>query len=110
MTSDDILSGAVIDEAMLTLDELARACAVEPRWVEMRVQAGLLECGSGVASEWRFASAQLVRARRMAALERDFDANEELAALVADLIEEVQWLRARLRAAGLSDESPPGER
>ncbi|MBE0591990.1 MAG: MerR family transcriptional regulator, partial [Gemmatimonadales bacterium] len=29
-------------------------------------------------------------------LERDFDANEELAALVADLIEEVQRLRAKL--------------
>jgi chaperone modulatory protein CbpM len=36
----------------------------------------------------------------MAALERDFDANEELAALVVDLIEEVQQLRARLKAAG----------
>ncbi|HMM51945.1 MAG TPA: chaperone modulator CbpM [Burkholderiaceae bacterium] len=100
MTPEDILSGAVIDEAMLTLDELARACAVEPRWVQARVEAGLLECGSGAASEWRFASTQLVRARRMVALERDFDANEELAALVADLIEEVQRLRTQLKALG----------
>jgi chaperone modulatory protein CbpM len=100
MTSDKVLSGAVIDETMLTLEELARACAVEPHWVEMRVEAGLLECGSGVASQWRFASAQLVRARRMVALERDFDANAELAALVTDLIEEVQRLRAQLKAVG----------
>lgn len=100
MTSDDILSGAVIDEAMLTLEELARACAVEPRWIEMRVEAGLLECGSGLSTQWRFASAQLVRARRMVALERDFDANAELAALVTDLIEEVQRLRAQLKAVG----------
>jgi len=100
MTPEDILSGAVIDEAMLTLDELARACAVEPRWVELRVEAGLLTCATGATGPWRFASAQLVRARRLAALERDFDANEELAALVVDLIEEVQQLRARLKAAG----------
>ncbi len=100
MTPEDILSGAVIDEAMLTLDELARACAVEPRWVELRVEAGLLACAAGATGPWRFASAQLVRARRLAALERDFDANEELAALVVDLIEEVQQLRARLKAAG----------
>lgn len=100
MTPEDILTGAVIDEAMLTLDELARACAVEPRWVELRVEAGLLACATGATGPWRFASAQLVRARRLAALERDFDANEELAALVVDLIEEVQQLRARLKAAG----------
>ena len=103
MTPEDILTGDVIDEAMLTLDELARACSVEPRWVELRVEAGLLACATGAPAAtgpWRFASAQLVRARRMAALERDFDANEELAALVADLIEEVQQLRARLKAAG----------
>lgn len=106
MTLNEILTGIVLDEAMLTLDELARACAVEPRWVEVRVEAGLLRCAGGAASEWRFASAELARARRMAALERDFDANEELAALVVDLIEEVQRLRARLRAAGLSVEPP----
>ncbi len=86
----------VIDETLLTLEEFARACAVDPQWVTLRVEAGLLECASGARAEWRFASAQLVRARRMAALERDFDANEELAALVADLIEEVRRLRARL--------------
>ncbi|MBX3590646.1 MAG: chaperone modulator CbpM [Burkholderiaceae bacterium] len=103
MTSEDILTGDVIDEAMLTLDELARACSVEPRWVELRVEAGLLACATdatGATGPWRFASAQLVRARRLAALERDFDADEELAALVVDLIEEVQQLRARLKAAG----------
>lgn len=100
MTPEEILIADVIDEAMLTLDELARACSVEPRWVELRVEAGLLDCAPGAPGPWRFASAQLARARRMAALERDFDANEELAALVVDLIEEVQQLRARLKAAG----------
>ncbi|MGH8767413.1 MAG: MerR family transcriptional regulator, partial [Burkholderiales bacterium] len=52
--------------------------------------------------ELRFVSADLARARRLAALERDFDANQELAALVVDLIEEVGRLRAQLRAAGLA--------
>jgi chaperone modulatory protein CbpM len=43
----------------------------------------------------------LARARRLAAVERDFEANPELAALVADLIEEVERLKGRLAAAGL---------
>ena len=40
-------------------------------------------------------------ARRMRALERDFEAVPELAALVADLLEEMDELRARLRREGL---------
>lgn len=104
MPPDEVLTGAVLDEVTLSLDELARACAVEPQWVVVRVEAGLLGCVRGSTDEWRFASAELLRARRLAALERDFDANEELAALVADLIEEVQRLRAQLRVANRSPE------
>lgn len=99
MTEDDVIIGQLVDEAALTLDELARACAVEPGWVVERVQAGILGCRGEGAAEWQFSSVELVRARRLAALERDFDANEDLAALVADLIDEVQQLRAELRAA-----------
>jgi chaperone modulatory protein CbpM len=76
MNSDHPLAGILIDEAALTLEELACACAVEPAWVVERVQAGLFgNCAQLAASQWRFASAELVRARRLAALERDFEAN-----------------------------------
>jgi chaperone modulatory protein CbpM len=102
MPQDDIVTGVVLDEVALTLEDLARACAVEPQWIVERVEAGLLTSASLTAVEWRFASADLARARRLAALERDFEANQELAALVVDLIEEVGRLKARLRAAGLA--------
>lgn len=95
------LSGQLLDEAALTLEELARACAVEPGWVVEHVRSGiLLGDAPGQAEAWRFASVDLVRARRLAQVERDFDANEELAALVVDLSEEISRLRARLRQAG----------
>lgn len=99
MNTHDIMTGLLLDETALTLEELACACAVEPTWIIQRVEAGLLGNAAAAQGEWRFASAELVRARRLVALERDFDANEELAALVADLIEEVQRLRAQLRVA-----------
>ena len=102
MAQDDILIGVVLDEVALTLEDLARACAVEPQWIVERVDAGLLGSVSLESVEWRFVSADLARARRLAALERDFDANQELAALVVDLIEEVGRLRGRLKAAGLA--------
>jgi chaperone modulatory protein CbpM len=101
MAQDDVLTGFVLDEVALTLEDLARACAVEPQWIVERVEAGLLGSALLKSVEWRFASTDLARARRLAALERDFDANQELAALVVDLIEEVGRLRGRLKAAGL---------
>ena len=96
MTRDNALKGLLLEEHALDVDELASACEVAPEWVIERVHAGLLSCTS-TGGEMRFASAQLVRARRMATTERRFDANQELAALVADLLEEVEQLRRRLR-------------
>lgn len=107
MTRNETVTGVLLDEATLTVEELARACAVEPHWIEVRVEAGLLSFAAEGAGGWRFASAELVRARRLATLEKTFEANEDVAALVVDLIEEVQQLRTRLRAAGVAIERRP---
>ena len=101
MAINQILTGVLIDEIALDLDELAQACKVEPDWVVRHVEAGVLGAAQDQAA-LRFRSADLARARRLLALERDFDANEELAALVIDLADEVRRLRARLRVLGLS--------
>lgn len=108
MIRNKVLTGVLLDEATLTVEELAHACAVEPRWVEVRVQAGLLNFAAGETGVWRFASAELVRARRLVTLERTFEANEDVAALVVDLIEEVQQLRTRLQAAGVAPQQRLG--
>jgi chaperone modulatory protein CbpM len=97
----NLIGGVLLEDAALTLEELARACDVAPDWVVRHVQAGVLGGVPAVhITEWRFASADLVRARRLARVERDFDANEDLAALVVDLGDEVRRLRTRLRALG----------
>ena len=89
------------DEVLLTLDELCRATEVGPDWVSARVQAGLLAAHRVDAAAWQFDTVALQRVRGMVRLERDFDAVPELAALVADLQDEIERLRARLRRAGL---------
>ena len=109
MADDKSLSGVLLDEVALTLDELARACAVEPDWVVRHVRAGALGAAGAPDVEitrvqvtsWRFRSGDLVRARRLLRVERDFDANEDLAALVVDLGDEIRRLRTRLHALGL---------
>jgi chaperone modulatory protein CbpM len=96
------LRGVLLDEAALTVEELARACNVEPDWVVRRVQAGILGGQPAVQlTEWRFRSGDLLRARSLLRVERDFDANEDVAALVVDLGDELRRLRARMRALGL---------
>ena len=104
------LSGVLLEDAALTLEELARACDVEPDWVVRRVRVGILGGQPGSVdlvqgevqlSEWRFRSGDLLRARQLLRVERDFDANEDVAALVVDLGDEVRRLRARLHALGL---------
>lgn len=103
MKKNNILVGELLDKTALTLEEFALACAVEPEWVLERVKAGFLSSAQMEESTWCFISADLVRARRLISIERDFDANSELAALVTDLIEEINRLKQHLRAAGLPE-------
>jgi chaperone modulatory protein CbpM len=101
MATGNPLSGVLLDEVALTLDELARACEVEPDWVVRHVKAGVLGEGDTVeVTTYQFRSGDLVRARRLLSVERAFDANEDIAALVLDLGDEIHRLRARLRVLG----------
>lgn len=84
------------DTSPLSLEELARICHMAPGWVSERLEAGLLQADSQ-GGHWCFASATVVRARRLAQLEITFDADPHLAALTADLMEEVAHLRQRLQ-------------
>jgi len=101
MSDDEILIGRIEEGACFTLDELCAACALEQEWVIRHVEDGLFPVSGTTAAEWRFSGVALARARRMCEFERNFDAVPELAALVADLLEEMDELRARLRRAGL---------
>lgn len=101
MPNDEILTGSLLEETCLTLDEVACVAAVSREWLLARIEEGLIPVPGPSEEEWRFSSAELRRVRRMHAIERDFEAVPELAALVADLLEEVDSLRARLQRAGL---------
>lgn len=102
MSEEKILAGVVEEGACLTIDELCSACSLEREWLVRRVEEGLFPVPGGIVAEWRFSGSGIARARRMRALERDFDAVPELAALVADMLEEMDELRLRLRRAGLA--------
>ena len=98
MQQDNPVNAVPLEEVALSVEELARACAVEPDWVVRHIRAGVLGEGGGIEiTAVRFRSGDLLRARGLLSLEQTFDAKEEIAALVLDLGDEIHRLRARLR-------------
>ena len=107
----DILVGTVIgDESVLSIDELARACGAESQWIIELVAVGVLEPEGPETSNWRFHAADLTCARRVARLQRDFDASLDAAAAMLDLLEQIEQLRARLKQAGLDVDEAFGDK
>lgn len=100
MRNEEVVTGTVIDNGWLPLEQLAAACTVEPAWLMRHIEEGFLPGARSVAGVWCLSTATRVRVRRMNQIERDFDAVPELAALVADLLEELDTLRCQVRCAG----------
>ncbi|MGC3980051.1 MAG: chaperone modulator CbpM [Steroidobacteraceae bacterium] len=95
--SDEVLIGVVVEESWLTLEQAAAACSVEAAWLLRHIEDDLLPGVSSVGGTWHLSNASLLRARRMRRLERDFDAGPELAALVSDMLDELDSLRRKLQ-------------
>jgi chaperone modulatory protein CbpM len=104
MTSDKMLPqmvGIIMDEqAQLTLAELSRACAAHAELIIELVEEGVLEPVGGEPQRWLFTGAHVRRARVAVHLQRDLGLNLAGAALALQLLDEVEALRARLRAMG----------
>jgi len=96
--NEEIFNGILLDdECSLTLAELSRACAMHGEWVMELVEEGILEPQGGELGQWRFPGSALRRAQVVRNLQRDLGVNLSGAALVLDLLEELESLRARLR-------------
>lgn len=103
MNSRDLLLvhiGTVIEEDSLTLGQLCRACDVHADWIISLVEEGIIEPQGEDIRLWRFSGASLVRARIALRIQRDLGVNLAGIALVLDLIEEIEGLRAHMKTLG----------
>jgi chaperone modulatory protein CbpM len=93
-----LLSGEVLEETVeLSLADLCQACRLSAEQVLELVEEGIVEpVGRGV-SHWRFAGASVRRVHCAVQLRRDLGVNWAGAALALDLLDELNWLRDRLR-------------
>ena len=101
----DALRGIILDEqSALTLTELSHVCAVQTDYIIELVDEGLVT--PDIAAEenepqhWRFSGAQLRRARTALRLQSDLGVNLAGAALALQLLDEIENLRAQVRAMG----------
>lgn len=102
MNNSTVLVGVCLTEQnALELESFAAACGADIDFVRTLIDEGLLTPLQSDAG-WRFSGEELARARRIQRLQRDFEANLDTVAVMLDLLDEIDRLRARLRRAGLS--------
>lgn len=104
MTEPDSIgtAAALLDEqVLLTLAELGRASEASSAQLVVLVEEGVLEPIGNSPESWRFPGPSLARARTALRLARDLDLSGPALALVLDLLDEIEGLRARLRRAGV---------
>jgi chaperone modulatory protein CbpM len=93
---------AVVVETDLqfSLTELSRACGVEVALLESLVHEGVLTPQGEQPAQWRFEGAILPRARIATRLLLDLELSASGAALVLELLEEIDALKSQLRRFG----------
>jgi chaperone modulatory protein CbpM len=90
----------ITDNHALDLEAFAAACGTEVEFVRVLVDEGLVQPVQQQPA-WRFSGEALARVRRIRRLQRDFEANLQSVAVMLELIDQVERLRAALHRAGL---------
>ncbi|QDL37961.1 chaperone modulator CbpM [Rhodoferax sediminis] len=88
------------EQTGLTLAELCRACMAQTGFIAELVEEGVLTPAGQAPDQWRFTGVQVRHASVAVHLQRDLGVNVAGAALALQLLDELEALRARLRAAG----------
>ncbi len=95
----DILSGNIVEnETRLTLRQLCDSCAVRAEYIIELVDEGFIEPSGVEKSHWCFSGVSIKRVQKAKRLQRDLGINLAGVALVIDLIDETDHLRARLES------------
>lgn len=98
-TSKQVVTGLILDEnCTFSLDELSTACSVHTEYIVELVDEGIVEPMELQCEQqfWTFTGRSLLRARKARRLQQDLGINLAGAALVLELMEEIEQLRERL--------------
>jgi chaperone modulatory protein CbpM len=100
-TSSLAIGVCITDDHALDIEAFAAACDTEVGFVRALVDEGLIEPVEQQPA-WRFSGEALARVRRIRRLQRDFEANLQSVAVMLQLIDEIERLRALLHREGFA--------
>lgn len=86
----------LLEGEVLLVEEMAKICGVERDWLHTRIEQEVIHAVQREGCYY-LCSTSVTRIQQVATIERTFDADPQLAALVADLSEEVRRLRRELQ-------------
>ena len=90
------LTGMVLDEQVrLSLEDLCEICGTSMERIVDMIDEGLLEPQGRTPGEWRFRCYEVRRVQVALRLQQDLRVNLPGAALILDLLEELEELRRR---------------
>jgi chaperone modulatory protein CbpM len=105
MPANPTQSVVILDEAEeITLADLTRTCHVHAEWVMELVEEGVIEPRGPGGPQYRFAATTIVRVQKAQRLQRDLGVNLPGVALALELLERIDALETRLRAAATRPE------
>ncbi len=112
--ADKGLRGAIVARhTEVTLDQVCGYCAVRREEIVLLVEEGILTPTAGPAPNWRFAGDSLRRAAKALRLRQELEIELGAVAIVLDLLEEIESLRAQIPerpphidAAGEEEDDP----
>jgi len=84
--------------ALLSLADLCRSCNVDSAWILQLVEYGAIE-PVGTPPDWKFSVVSVTRVAKAKRLGRDLELTPAGVAMVLDLLEQIEDLRAQLTAA-----------
>jgi chaperone modulatory protein CbpM len=91
----DPLQPQLLEGEVLRVEEMARLCCVTTDWLHERIEQEVIHAVHREGTYY-LSSATVIRVQQVAKIEQTYDADPQLAALVADLVEEVQQLRRQI--------------
>lgn len=91
------LTGILLDDQVFySLKDVCHVCECQAEWIVALVEQGVLHPSGGGRQTWQFPGSSLHMAMKARRLQQDLDLNLSGVALVLDLLEEIESLRARL--------------
>ena len=98
MDPTQVVTGVILDnDCTFTLAELSRTCSAHAEYIIELVEEGIIEPIGRQHHHWYFTGEHLLRARKVQRLQQDLGVNLAGAAVVLELMDEIEQLRGQLR-------------